>query len=300
MNTTKTSATPISSEIYRRFRSLGEWQIWASTHGYIFSQDHAQGLLRHIREHGFVEPLTKTARRPGDILVSGDNYRDTIRSGALTSRHRAVLFEWQRIASNGQPQLNSRGCKVYAPEGLTEFALFLRGLFPKFIGSEYAQTGEERQLLFPIPSEDLQALSFPTGVFDLVISNEVFEHLPDLDRALREIARVLNSSGALIATFPFLFKRERGIVKARLAGDRLEHLTEPEYHGNPLRPEEGSLVFELPGWDILERARAAGFGDAYISFIASARHGVLAKDVGGVLVFVARKQASEVEGPGPG
>jgi len=300
MNMTETSPTPISSEIYRRFRSLGEWQTWTSTHGYIFSQKHAQGLLRQIREQGLVDPLTKTAHHPGDILVSGDNYRDTIRSGALTSRHRAVLFEWQRLASNGLPHLSSRGCKVYAPEGLTEFALFLRGRFPKFIGSEYAQTEEERRVLFPIPGEDLHALSFPGGVFDLVISSEVFEHLPDLDRALREIARVLNASGALIATFPFLFNRERGIVKARLAGDGVEHLAEPEYHGNPMRPEEGSLVFELPGWDILERARAAGFGDAYISFIASARHGVLAKDVGGVLVFVARKEESGTGGPGPG
>lgn len=38
-------------------------------------------------------------------------------------------------------------------------------------------------------------LPFPEGTFDVVISNAVFEHLPDIPAALREVARVLRRGG---------------------------------------------------------------------------------------------------------
>jgi hypothetical protein len=94
----------------------------------------------------------------------------------------------------------------------------------------------------------------------------------------------------LIATFPFGFQQAKSIVKARPAGGKEEHLVEPEYHGNPMRPEQRSLVFELPAWDMVMRARSAGFKDAYFSFVSSTKHGVIGKHVSGVFVFVATKR----------
>jgi SAM-dependent methyltransferase len=277
-------------EVYERFRSLAEWQTWAGLNRYIFDKDHQAKLIEHIRSQGVIDPLTTSAYHREQVVIAHDNYRETIKAGSIISRHRALLMELKRVASQGREHLITKKCRVYAPEGLTEFALYLRGMYPKFIGSEFSETSEERQALFPIPSEDLHALSFPDGVFDLVLSNDVFEHLHDLDRALCEISRVLNDDGVLIATFPFLFQSNAGIVKARLIGTRVEHLAEPEYHGNPMRPDEGALVFELPGWDIISRARAAHFSDCYFAFISSARHGIVGKDINGVFVFIAVKQ----------
>jgi SAM-dependent methyltransferase len=45
-------------------------------------------------------------------------------------------------------------------------------------------------------------LDFPDGSFDLVLSNQVFEHVADLDDALGEVWRVLKPGGRLLALFP--------------------------------------------------------------------------------------------------
>jgi SAM-dependent methyltransferase len=46
---------------------------------------------------------------------------------------------------------------------------------------------------------DLQALPFAAASFDCVIANRVLYHLPDLDRGLAEIKRVLRPGGRLVA-----------------------------------------------------------------------------------------------------
>jgi SAM-dependent methyltransferase len=46
---------------------------------------------------------------------------------------------------------------------------------------------------------DVQALPFADGSFDVVVAAWMLYHVPDLDRALGEIGRVLESRGALVA-----------------------------------------------------------------------------------------------------
>ena len=46
---------------------------------------------------------------------------------------------------------------------------------------------------------DIEALPFADGQFDCVLANRVLYHLPDLERGLREIARVLQPGGVLVA-----------------------------------------------------------------------------------------------------
>lgn len=47
---------------------------------------------------------------------------------------------------------------------------------------------------------DVQRLPFDDHEFDCVVANWVLYHVPDLDRGLREIARVLRPDGRLVAT----------------------------------------------------------------------------------------------------
>ena len=46
---------------------------------------------------------------------------------------------------------------------------------------------------------DIQELPFPDGTFDTVVAAWMLYHVPDLDRGLAEVARVLQPVGALIA-----------------------------------------------------------------------------------------------------
>ena len=45
-----------------------------------------------------------------------------------------------------------------------------------------------------------EALPFPDASFDVVLANAMLYHLPNLDRGLAELARVLTDDGRLIAT----------------------------------------------------------------------------------------------------
>lgn len=47
-------------------------------------------------------------------------------------------------------------------------------------------------------------LEFPDGAFDLVVSNQVFEHIGALGPSLDEVARVLKPEGLLVCLFPTL------------------------------------------------------------------------------------------------
>ena len=58
----------------------------------------------------------------------------------------------------------------------------------------------------------------------------------------------------------------------------LDHLTEQEFHGDPVRPQAGSLVYRIPAWDVLGQLQAAGFSEARMHHLASWKHGVLGSD----------------------
>jgi|SRR5450631_2796329 SAM-dependent methyltransferase len=90
--------------------------------------------------------------------------------------------------------------------------------------------------------EDITALTFRSGSFDLIVSSEVLEHVPRLDRALAESARVLRPAGAHLFTVP---PRARTRRRAEIVDGKVVHIEPPEYHLDPLSPE-GILAF----WDI--------------------------------------------------
>jgi SAM-dependent methyltransferase len=85
-------------------------------------------------------------------------------------------------------------------DGLHEM---LTGL-PHFSGSEYAPDRDATSSSGNAPSEDLTRLSYADSSFDLVLTSETLEHVPDLEAALREIYRVLAPGGRHVFTIPLL------------------------------------------------------------------------------------------------
>ncbi len=61
---------------------------------------------------------------------------------------------------------------------------------------------EHRLAFLPRAVGQAEALPFPAGSFDLVCCSWVLEHLPDPERALREVVRVLVSGGRFIFLTP--------------------------------------------------------------------------------------------------
>jgi len=238
---------------------------------------------------GILEPFSGEHIPPEAIHVQGPNYRESLIANGLLSRNRAVLLVLEELYGSLQ-QLAQK--EIYLVEALTGFALWLRRQLgeERLICSEFLEDAEWD--FSEIPHQDICALSFADASFDLVLCNELFEHVQDLELAFREIARVLKPGGRLLATCPMAFGQKASIEKARhnhATGEAELIVAEAEFHGDPVRPDHGSLVYRIPGWELLDQLQAAGFADVAIQHIASWKHGVLGSDLPGVLVIEAQR-----------
>lgn len=279
-----------------------DWQTFTSFPAF---QEHLQrttalwpsqvrDALRLMALNGILDPLSGAVVPAAALRLNGPNYRETLEHNGCLSRHRAVLLVLQQLIAGGTlPPIQE--LELYCPEAVTPFAELLRRRFPRALLSEYLPDPADRRRS-SLPHQDLCALSLPDACMDLVVCNEVFEHLYDLPAALAEMVRILRPGGQLLTTFPFAYNRIDTIVKARhrpgaspgVAGEA-ELLSEPEFHGNPVDPDQGSLVYQIPGWDLLDQARACGFLEPTIHWIAAPSYGVLGQEIPAVMVLVARR-----------
>ncbi len=267
------------TDVVVSFASFEEWEAFAAANPFLRDRSYIRNIVEHAVAHGVASAFFGRAG-PEQVQLTGDNYRETLLAAGLNPRQRAIL---ELIAA--EPWFDPpTAARIYAAEALTPFALAMRGRFPRFIGSEYASEPAARDALYPIEFQDLMQLTLRSDTFDAVITNDVLEHIPDVEGCLRELRRVLRPGGLMLSTFPFSFRRE-SIVKARLVGRQIEHLTDPEFHGNPAEPDKGSLVFAIPGWDILDVARTAGFAAAEMVFLSSVERGITGAEIAGIFVL---------------
>ncbi|MCP9931923.1 class I SAM-dependent methyltransferase [Cyanobium sp. AMD-g] len=245
--------------------------------------------LRLMALNGIADPLTDTPIAASSLQVDGPNFRESLQHDGLVSRQRAVLLLLRQLIEAGQlPRLEA--LRLYCPEAITPFAQRLRGVVANFQGSEYIPDPVDTRRQ-KVRHEDLCQLSFDDRSFDGVICNEILEHVYDLPAALRSMRRVLVPGGSLIGTVPFAYCQAEATVKAlHLGRDQTpELLMEPEYHGDPVQAERGSLVYRIPGWEFLDQLRDAGFEDPRIEAIHSPTYGILGAEIPWILVFMAQR-----------
>ncbi len=245
--------------------------------------------LRLMALNGIRDPLTDAPIAATDLRVEGTNFRESLQHEGLVSRQRAVLLLLRQLIEAGLlPRLDA--LRLYCPEAITPFAEHLRGLVGHFHGSEYLPDPQDRRRQ-QVRHEDLCQLSFEDRRFDVVICNEVLEHVYDLPAALRSMLRVLVPGGVLFGTVPFAYGQSASTVKALHLAQELdpELLVEPEFHGDPVQPKRGSLVYRIPGWDFLDQLREAGFEDPRIEAIHSPTYGILGAEIPWILVFLAQR-----------
>jgi len=137
-------------------------------------------------------------------------------------------------------------------------------LGPSVVGGSVNEAG--------IRHEDVERLSFEDASFDLVVSNDVLEHVDDPDRALAEILRVLRPGGVLLLTVPFHTNLQENRRRAKITADGLVHHLPEVYHGNPVSAD-GSLVFVDFGWEFLDQMGRIGFTDVALHLYWAERKG---------------------------
>jgi SAM-dependent methyltransferase len=100
-----------------------------------------------------------------------------------------------------QPEIQAlRIAEVNKIDGLHEQLVRL----PKFSWSDYDPEAEPGSIADGVRCEDLTRLTYPDASFDLVLTSETLEHVPDLEAALAEIRRILVPGGCHIFTIPLL------------------------------------------------------------------------------------------------
>lgn len=164
------------------------------------------------------------------------------RLAGIYAQHLKGACSMQNLSQLKVAEINSAGT-------IHQFLEKLPGLYY----SEYASAVPE------IRSEDLSRLSYVNAFFDLVITSETLEHVPDVDRALSEIHRVLRPGGLHVFTIPVVWDRNLTRTRARLTQSGIEHILPPSYHGAPNDNHNDYLVFNEFGADVVARIEKAGF-----------------------------------------
>jgi SAM-dependent methyltransferase len=132
--------------------------------------------------------------------------------------------------------------------------------------------------------ENLEAQTFADGQFDLVITQDVLEHILHPGKALAEIARTLKPGGAHLFTVPWYYWKKTDIRAVEEDGEIIHRLP-PEYHGNPIS-REGSLVVSEWGRELIDYIyRESGLTTTVLR-IYNPRMGIEAKFIE---VFISQK-----------
>jgi SAM-dependent methyltransferase len=189
-----------------------------------------------------------------DVPETIRNHAVCFRCGS-SSRHRHLALCVQReFATRGigrisdfrkRPEISVLNTSTGTPVAR------MLGKSPNIICSEYFDGVAPGASKNGIRNEDLQNLSLPDASLDLVLTEDVFEHIPGWQRGFREVHRVLKPGGYHIFTIPYYYDRKTRELFRRIDGKVV--LDEPvEYHGDPIRgriPAFMHFGFDLP--DIL-------------------------------------------------
>jgi SAM-dependent methyltransferase len=140
-------------------------------------------------------------------------------------------------------------------------------------------------------NEDLENQTFQNESFDIVITQDVLEHIYDPAKAFAEIARTLRKGGSHIFTVPLVNKHKPTEVWATKGKDgNPVFIRTEEYHGNPINPK-GSPVTMHWGFDIVDFIKSESGLETTIEYINNLKFGIQAEYIE---VLVSKKQDAAV------
>jgi SAM-dependent methyltransferase len=110
-----------------------------------------------------------------------------------------------------------------------------------------------------IRHENLLTLSYGDESLDIVLHSDTLEHVPDIDRALSEIFRVLKPGGSMIFSVPIVRDGRDTLVRAKLENGEIKHFSPPSYHGGSYQTTSQYLVCYEFGEDFIALLKNHGF-----------------------------------------
>ncbi|MFC1619799.1 class I SAM-dependent methyltransferase [Candidatus Neomarinimicrobiota bacterium] len=216
------------------------------------------GIIRRKSVPGYCAVCGRTTV----LYFAGSNPRETYtcsHCGAWArNRHLAIVL----CRQFGLPEPYSLVALLRAHPGLAIYEAQAQGGIhrilkesPGYVASEYlpdVRPGEySRQ---GVRCENLEQLSFADHSFDVVITQDVFEHIREPDAAWAEVHRILKPSGYHIFTIPF-FPDGMTQRRVQLAGDEDIFVLPQVYHGDGIRD---GLVYTDFGPDLLDQLSSMG------------------------------------------
>ncbi len=269
------------SEICVACPGFDEWETLSAQCAFLKDPDYIQDLAKNIQLTGFVDPFNGIVRSD-EFLVIDENYREGFQAHGANSRSRGILKEvLDYVLTYG------RCSTIYMSEQVSAFAEAVKMQFPYLVTSEYVANPIVRWKLSHIRHEDPVRLSLPDHAFDLYISPDNMVFAVDMQAFLTEARRILRRTGVLIATFPFRYGEKETTVLAEMIGGKITHHHEPQYADDPLDGKGKRLLYFVPGWDILDAARNAGFRSAEIVVHSSRTNAILGAEIAAVFVLKA-------------
>lgn len=188
-------------------------------------------------------PVCKKAVR---FYAKGDWYRDQLFCGGCGSvpRERALM----RVIDSLYPNWRELSIHESSP-GRRGASLVLQAECPRYVASQFIpglEPGERHPDGYVIQNLEMQ--TFEDQTFDIVITQDVFEHIFHPDLAIKEIVRTLRPGGSYIMTVPIVNKYKPSFRRASLVDGNIISHAPDQYHGNPVG--DGSLVTIDWGYDI--------------------------------------------------
>ncbi len=190
------------------------------------------------------------AKANSEIYQAGQRIRIYLsKQGYFEKRYRKYIKSIKRYKEHGA--LLDIGCSI--------------GLFLKIARQNgFATTGVElntdcadfgrKHFNIDIYSKRIEDLSFPEETFDVITIFDVLEHIPDMDRFLLELGRILKKDGLLMLQSPNIDS-----FMARLTKTKWNWLTPPDhlYHFTPgsitrLLESRGYCIKGIKTWEPAE------------------------------------------------
>ena len=203
-------------------------------------------VLPHVLRRGFVLGHCAICERRTMFFMEGAYLRNHFMCARCNSipRWRALIHvlgefvpKWRELTIHESSPGGAASSKLAAECGNYTPTYF----FTDVAGGEY-KNGYR--------CENLELQTFPDASFDVVVTQDVLEHVFDPAAAFKQVARTLKPGGVHVFTIPWFYWKPT-LTRAVMQDGAVRHLVEPDYHGNPIDPN-GSLVVTEWGHDFCD------------------------------------------------